>query len=96
MEETEQVVFAGPLALPIVRHETGSFYADLRLSEFRPVDGPLVPIDFDSKLGRRICQRNGIIKCPCCGTSVIIGRPDNMEKLRCVRCMNLLLPLFEV
>lgn len=95
MNETEQV-FAGPLALPIVRYKTGSYFADLRLSEFRPVNGPLEPIDFDSEMGRRICARNGIIKCPCCGTSVIIGRPQDIKKLRCVRCMNLLLPLFGV
>ena len=94
MEKAEQVVFSGPLALPIVRYEETSYFADLRLAEFRPVDGPLESIAFDSDKGRLICSRNGIIKCPGCGMSVIIGRPADIEKLRCVRCFDLLVPLF--
>ena len=96
MTKTEQLVFNSPLALPIVRYEQMSYFADLRLAEFRPVEGPLESIAFDSDKGRLICVANGIIQCPGCGTSVIIGRPDDIEKLRCVRCFNLLVPLFDM
>ena len=95
MTKTQQIVFTGPLALPIVRYENMSYFADLRLGEFRPVRGPLESITFDSDKGRLICSANGIVKCPDCGTSVIIGRPADVEKLRCVRCFNLLVALFD-
>lgn len=94
MEKAEQLFFAGPLALPIVRYESASYFADLRLAEFRAVDGPLESIVFDSDKGRLICRANGIIKCPGCGMSVIVGRENDIEKLRCVRCFDLLVPLF--
>jgi len=94
MNKPDKVVSTGPLALPIVRYEEMSYFADLRLGEFRPVDGPLESIAFDSEKGRCICSRNGVIKCPGCGISIIIGRPADIEKLRCVRCFGLLVPLF--
>ena len=96
MVKPKEEVFDGPLALPIVRFENLSYFADLRLGEFRPVDGPLESIALGSDKGRRICSCNGIIQCPNCGTSIIIGRPDDIEKLRCVRCFNLLVPLLDI
>ena len=96
MTKPKEEIISCPLALPIVRDGQANYFADLRLGEFRPVNGPLELIAFDSDKGRRLCSINGVFKCPNCGMSVIIGRPADIEKLRCMRCFNLLVPLLDV
>ena len=96
MERTKQEVFAGPWTLPIVRCEATMYFADLRLRQFRDISNPHNYIDFDSELGQRMCRQNGIIKCFHCGTTVIVSPALDMEKLRCVQCFNLIMPLFDI
>jgi len=94
MVKPKEEVISCPLHLSIVRDEQTSYFADLRLGEFRPVEGLLESIAFDSDKGKRICSINGVFKCPNCGLSVIIGRPADIDKLRCMRCFDLVEPLF--
>lgn len=96
MEQAKQQVFTGPWALPIVRDEATMYFADLRLREFRDISKPHNQIDFDGEVGQRICRQNGVIICTECGTSAIVSPALDMEKLRCVRCYSLIVPLFEV
>lgn len=96
MERTKQEVFAGPWALPIVRYEATMYFADLRLRQFRDISNPHNYIDFDSEHGQRICRQNGIIKCFHCGTTAIVSPALDMEKLRCVQCYSLIIPLFDI
>ena len=95
MEKAEQQIFSGPRALPMVRYGTVSYFADLRLRQFRDIGNPHNYMDFDSESGQRICRQNGIIICPECGTSVIVSSVLDIEKLRCVQCFNLIVPMFE-
>jgi hypothetical protein len=97
MEQVEQEeVFAGPRTLPIVRHDANMYFADLRLKQFRDIDNPHNYVDFDSERGQHMCMQNGIITCFHCGTTAIISTALDMEKLRCVRCSGLIVPLFDV
>ena len=92
----QQEVFAGPWTLPIVRHEATMYFADLRLKQFRDIDNPHNYVDFDSERGQQMCMQNGIITCFHCGTTAIISAALDMEKLRCVQCFSLIVPLFDV
>ena len=96
MVKPKEGAISCPLHLSIVRDESMSYFADLRLSEFRPVEGLLELIPFDSGRGRRICSINGVFKCPNCGMSVILGNPADIEKLRCMRCFDLVVPLLDI
>lgn len=95
-QEKQQEVFAGPWTLPIVRHEDTMYFGDLRLKQFRSISNPHNCVDFDSKLGRRLCVQSGVIICHCCGTAVIVSPALDIEKLRCVQCFNLIVPLFDI
>ncbi len=92
----QQEVFAGPWTLPIVRHEKTMYFADLRLKQFRDINNPHNYVEFDSEHGQQMCMQNGIITCFHCGTTAIISTELDMEKLRCVRCSGLIVPLFDV
>jgi len=96
MEKAKQAVFTGPWALPIVRYGAARYFADLRLKQFREIGRPHNYVDFGSERGRRICRQNGIIICPECGTSAIVSSALDIEKLRCVRCFNLIVPMFDI
>ncbi len=97
MEQAEQKeVFSGPWTLPIVRVDATMYFAYLRLRQFRDISNPHNYIDFDSERGRRMCRQNGIIICPGCETAAIVSPALDMEKLRCVQCFNLIVPLFDI
>jgi len=95
MEKAKQEVFTGPWALPIVRYGAVKYFADLRLKQFRDINNPHNYVDFDSERGQRICRQNGVVICPQCGTTVIVSPSLGMEKLRCVQCFGLIIPLFD-
>lgn len=92
----QQEVFAGPWTLPIVRHEGTMYFADLRLKQFRDINNPHNYVEFGSVQGQHMCMRNGIVTCFHCGTTVIISTALDMEKLRCLQCFNLIVPLFDI
>ena len=96
MEKAKQEVFTGPWALPIVRYGAVKYFADLRLRQFRDINNPHNYIDFDSERGQRMCRQNGVIICSECGTSAIVSPALEMEKLRCVQCYSLIIPLFDI
>ncbi len=97
MEKTEQKeVLAGSWTLPIVRVEAAVYFVDLRLKQFRDTSNPHNYIDFDSEHGQHMCMQNGIVTCFHCGTSAIISTALDMEKLRCVQCFSLIVPLFDI
>jgi len=97
MEQTKQKeVFSGPWTLPIVGVEATMYFTDLRLKQFRDISNPHNYVDFDSELGRRMCVQSGVIICPACGTAVIVSPSLDMEKLRCLQCFNLIVPLFDI
>ena len=96
MERVTQEVFTGPWALPIVRYGVTKYFADLRLRQFRDISNPHNYVDFDSEQGRRICRYNGVIICSECRTSVIVSSALDIERLRCVWCFSLIVPLFDI
>lgn len=97
MEQAEQKgVFAGPWTLPIVRVDTTMYFADLRLRQFRDINNPHNYVDFDSERGRHMCRQNGVITCFHCGTTAIVSTALDMERLRCVQCFSLIVPLFDI
>jgi hypothetical protein len=96
MEKTKQEVFTGSWALPIVRYGATRYFADLRLSQFRDIINPHNCVDFNSEQGKRICRHSGVILCPECGTGAIVSPALDIEKLRCVKCFNLIVPLFDI
>jgi len=92
----QQEVFSGPWTLPIVRYEATLYFADLRLRQFRDISNPHNYVEFDSERGQRMCRQNGIIMCFHCGATVIVSTALDMEKLRCVQCFGLIVPLFDL
>ena len=68
------------------------YFADLRLNEFRPVQG-FESIPFNSKEGLSMCSSTGVVTCKSCGMSVIISTVFEQQPLRCMQCFNLLEPL---
>ena len=96
MAEAKQEVFTGPWALPVVRNGLTSYFADLRLRQFRDISNPHNYVDFDSEQGRIICRQSGIVSCRQCGINAIVSPALDTEKLRCMRCFSLLVPLFDI
>ena len=43
-----------PTKLPTIKSKGTTYYIDMRLKEFRPVDRPFESVPFDSDLGREI------------------------------------------
>ena len=91
---TEKELLAVSSALPIIRHEETMFFADLRLREFRDVNNPHNCVDFVCERGQRMRRENGVIMCSHCGTAAIVSPASDKEKLRCVQCFSLTMPLF--
>ena len=92
--ETQQDIFAGPWVLPQVQYGPRRYFADLRLRQFRDVENPHDYIDFASERGQHMCRQAGIIVCPECGFSAIVSPALDRESLRCVSCLELIVPLF--
>jgi len=95
MGKAEQRGFSGPWTLPIVLYKTTSYFADLRLKQFRDIDNPHNYVDFDSERGRLICRQNGVLLCQQCGTGSIVSPALDTGKLRCVHCFSLIVPMFD-
>jgi len=93
MEKAEQQIFSGPRALPMVRYGTVSYFADLRLREFRDVKNFSNSVKFDSEKGRQICIQTGVVSCPCCGMSAIVSMAFENKMLRCMQCFSKIEPL---
>ena len=94
MEKQKTRLICRTKALPIVQYGLARCYADLRANRFRDIAKPHNFIPFDSEQGRIMCKRTGVIMCPSCGMSVIASGEFDMEKLRCMRCYQLIVPLF--
>ena len=96
MERMKNVNEASPWALPVVLYKGEQYFADLRLNEFRPVQGLLASIPFDGEEGRIMCRNTGVITCKSCGMSAIISKAYEEELLRCMLCFSReLAPLYE-
>ena len=94
MENIKQKLVCSAKALPIVQYGLARYYADLTTNRFRDIEDPQNFIRFDSEQGRIICKRIGIVLCPSCGMSVIASNAFDLEKLRCMQCYQLIVPLF--
>ena len=90
----QQDVFAGPWVLPQVQYGRTRYFADLRLRQFRNVDNPHDYVDFASEQGQQMCRQAGILVCPRCAVAAIVSPSLGLEKLRCVSCLELIVPLF--
>ena len=88
MKKTEQTVYTGPRALPVVLFEDEPYFADLRLAEFRAALGPFNPITFSSEQGQKMCLQAGIITCKSCQMNVIISMVFVENPLHCMNCFN--------
>ena len=88
MQKATQTFHSGPHTLPIVRYEDKLLYADLRLAEFRSVQGKLVSIPFDSYFGKLLCEQAGIQTCKHYDTSLILSAAIERSSLRCPSCFN--------
>ena len=96
MEKTKSIPQIGPRPLPVVLFKGEQYFADLRLNEFRPVQGLLESIPFDGEEGRIMCRNTGIVTCKSCNMSVLISMAHEEEPLRCMRCFSCeLAPLYE-
>jgi hypothetical protein len=94
METDGHDVFGGPWILPQIQYGPTRYFADLQLKQFRDVENPHNYIDFGSREGQRMCRQAGIVVCPECGMSTIVSTAVDREKLRCVSCLELIVPLF--
>ena len=92
--EAQQDILAGPWVLPQIQYGPIRYFADLRLRQFRDVDDPHNYIDFASEQGQLMCRQAGIMVCPRCGVATIVSAALDREKLRCVSCLELIVPLF--
>ena len=88
MQKATQAYHSGPHTLPIVRYEDKLLFADLRLAEFRPVQGFFEPIPFDSVFGTLLCEQAGIHTCKHCNTNLILSAAIERSSLRCPHCFN--------
>ena len=93
MEKSKNVNETGPRVLPIVLHKGEQYFTDLRLNEFRPIQGLLESIPFDGEEGRIICRNTGVVTCESCGMSTIISKTYEKEELRCMQCFSRIEPL---
>ncbi len=94
MTGAKQQVITGPRVLPVVQYGPARYFADLLLGQFRDIGNPHDYIDFDSEQGRLICKQTGVLWCPECGMSVIISKAFERQTLRCMQCMDLVVPSF--
>jgi len=83
-------------SLPVVRHGSVRYFVDLSARQFRDISDSGNCVDFDSEQGRLICGQTHVIVCPDCGTGAIVSPVLDIQKLRCVKCFSLIVPLFDV
>jgi len=88
MQKTTQAYHSGPHTLPIVRYEDKLLFADLRLAEFRPVQGFFEPIPFKTLFGKELCEQAGIQTCKHCSMNFIISVAVERDSLRCPSCFS--------
>ena len=72
----------------MVRVEGQLLFVDLRLGEFRPVQGPFESIPFNSVFGKELCAQSGIRTCKSCKMSVIVSKAVEDNSLRCPSCFS--------
>ena len=94
--EKSQEVCIDLWSLPVVRYGAVNYFADLRLKQFRDISNPQNYVDFASERGWLICRQSGVVLCPECQTGVIVSPALDIEKLRCVHCFSLIVPLFDI
>ena len=94
MTGAKQQVITGLRVLPVVQYGSTKYFADLLLGQFRDIGNPHNYIDFDSEQGRLICRQAGVLCCSECGMSVIISKAFEQQTLRCMQCMDLIVPSF--
>jgi hypothetical protein len=94
--EKSQEVCIDSWSLPVVRHGSTSYFVDLCRGQFRDISDSGHCVDFDSDKGRLMCEQTHVIVCPDCGAGVIVSPSLDVQKLRCVQCFSLIVPLFAV
>ena len=82
----------GPWGLPIVRYGPTTYFADLRLRQFRNVRKPHESWDFESEKGQQMCQHCGVVMCQECRMAAIIATAIDRKELRCMNCLALIVP----
>lgn len=88
MQKEKQQACSGPRMLPIVTYEGQPLFVDLRLGEFRPVQGLFESIPFHTVFGIELCTQLGIRTCKSCKTSFMISSVVEDNPLRCPNCFN--------
>lgn len=81
-----------PWVLPVVRHGTTEYFADLRLRQFRNVKKPHESLDFESEKGKQMCGQAGIVVCRECRMAAMISTAIDRKELRCMNCLALIVP----
>ena len=76
------------------KQQRARYFADLLLGEFRDIENPHSFVDFDSEQGRLMCRQTGVLWCPGCGMGVIISKAFEQQTLRCMQCMDWIVPSF--
>ena len=94
MAEAKQKIVTGPRVLPVVQYGQTKYFADLRLAQFRDIENPHKYVDFDSRQGRLMCKQTCVIWCPECGMAVLISKVFEQQELRCMQCMDFIVPSF--
>ncbi len=94
MTGAKQQVITGPRVLPVVQYGQVRYFADLFLGQFRDIENSHNYIDFDSEQGRLMCRQTGVIWCPECGMAVLISKVFEQQELRCMQCMDFIVPSF--
>lgn len=85
--EAKSQMEEGPKVLPMLWMGEKRYWIDLRLGEFRSMEGPLECVGFDTAEGSRLCRLANVVECPRCGTSVIVSGWLAKKRLWCVRCL---------
>ena len=83
----ESQVEEGPRVLPVLWMGEKRYWIDLRLGEFRSMEGPLEFVGFDTAEGKRLCRLANVVRCPRCSTSMIVSGWLAKKRLWCVRCL---------
>jgi hypothetical protein len=87
MEKVKNVNETSPRALPVVLFKGEQYFVDLRLNEFRPIQG-FKSIPFDSEKGVIMSRDTCIVTCKSCKMSAIISKAYEGKELRCMKCFS--------
>ena len=94
--QAKQEVCMDSWSLPVIRHGAVRYFVDLGARQFRDISDSGHCVDFESDKGRLMCEQTHVIVCPDCGTGAIVSPSLDVQKLRCVQCFSLIVPLFGV